>query len=240
MGTMKLSDRENTTPYHRRMHRLNRKNKKQITVAAVLLFFLMAGAGYFLWSSGSFEVQDTREEMTGVLDTLGEIMPEVQPVEQSVSPDMEKQTEEVVVYVCGAVNEPGIYALTAGSRLHEAIVMAGGFSAKADPAYHNLARVITDGERIYILSAEETAALETEQKVAGEGRPVETGTGLININTATAELLMELPGIGEAKAAAILEYRARIGSFTAVEELMNVSGIGEAMFEKIKDKITLK
>ena len=81
-----------------------------------------------------------------------------------------------------------------------------------------------------------------EQQVAGEEGAVtnSSGAGLLNINTATAELLMELPGIGEAKAAAILEYRARIGSFTALEELMNVSGIGEAMFEKIKDKITLK
>ena len=78
--------------------------------------------------------------------------------------------------------------------------------------------------------------------MAGEEGPAASSqaNGLINLNTATAEQLMTLPGIGEARAADILAYRAKIGQFTDVEELMNVSGIGEARFEKIKDKITVK
>lgn len=242
LGTMKLSDREYATPYQGRKYRLNRKKKNLVTGLVVVLFFLLAGIGYVLWSNGVFYKQEKQRELTGVLNRLETVTPKAQSSETAVSSDIEKQAEELVVYVCGAVNEPGIYSLAEDSRLYEAIALAGGFSAEADPAYHNLARPIADGERIYILSVEEAEALEVAQQVAGEEGTVTnaSGTGLINLNTATAELLMELPGIGESKAAAILAYRSKIGSFTSVEEILNVSGIGEAMFEKIKDKITLK
>ena len=216
---------------------MNRKRKKQVVTAAVFLFFLAAGLWYYFQGSEMLKRSKTDTEMTGVLDILVTETPVARPPEQDVS-----VKEELVVYVCGAVENPGIYTLPADSRLYEAIRMAGGFSKEADPAYHNLAREIEDGERIYILSASETKALTAEQQVAGEEGSAgsEQVNGLINLNTATAEQLMTLPGIGEARAADILAYRAKIGQFTDVEELMNVSGIGEARFEKIKDKITVK
>lgn len=219
---------------------MNRKTKKQITVIAVFLFFLGAGLWYF-WQTGAKESQETERELTAVLnDTEKEdaVLPEAEKTEKT-----EEAKSNFVVYVCGAVNSPGVYELPENSRLYEAIALAGGFSAEADPAYHNLARGIADGERIYILSVSETEELTTQQQVSGEdGAESVTGAtdGLINLNTATAEQLMELPGIGEAKAESILEYRNKIGKFTAIEEIMNVSGIGEAMYEKIRDKIVVK
>ena len=214
---------------------MNRKTKKYVKAALVLMFFLGAGVWYFFFEKSSLEKQKTDTELTSILvtvepePTFGELFEEVAP-------------EEVVVYVCGAVNVPGVYTLPDNSRLYEAVTMAGGFSSEADPAYHNLARSITDGERIYILSVAETKELSAELKVSGEEGAGQAfyQNGIQNLNTATAEQLMELPGIGEAKATAILSYRAKIGQFTDIEEIMNVSGIGEAMFEKIKDKITVK
>ena len=237
MGTIKLSGRKCMTPEKERNHKLNRKRKKQAVIVVVFLFFLAAGLWYYFQGSKWIGQQKTDTEMTGVLDILATEAPVTQPPKQAVS-----EAEELVVYVCGAVEHPGIYTLPADSRLYEAIAMAGGFSKEADPAYHNLARSIEDGERIYILSSSETKELSAEQQVAGEegaGASVQTN-GLINLNTATAEQLMSLPGIGEARAADILAYRAKIGQFTDIEELMNVSGIGEARFERVKDKITVK
>lgn len=222
---------------------MNRKNKKRITTVLVVVFFLASGFWY-LFETGVFErKQPEQTTITGVLDVIEEkqLSATVPPVSE-VSGESQKQAEELVVYVCGSVNEPGIYTLPKESRLYEAIALAGGFSAEADPAYHNLARGITDGERIYILSYAETSALTTLQQIEGEleENVSQEQNFLINLNTATVEQLTSLPGIGNAKAANILEYRRKVGQFTDVEEIMNVSGIGEAMFEKIKDKITVK
>jgi len=220
---------------------MNRKLKKIVTMGIIAVFFLVAGLWYFLSSDRFSEKEDNDTELTSILNSMEKAEPSVVIPEESTA-GVIAPAPELVVYVCGAVNSPGIYTLAPGSRLHEAVALAGGFSAEADPAYHNLARSIQDGERIYILSATETKELSTELKMLGEnganGGP--GAEGLININSATAEQLMQLPGIGEAKAAGIIEYRSRIGQFTALEEIMNVSGIGEAMFEKIKDKITVK
>lgn len=222
---------------------MNRKTKKRITTIVILLFFLTAGGWYFFQTGETREKQEDGAELSGIYSVAATEYPAVQQPEQNVPENENADFPELVVYVCGAVKTPGVYTLAAGSRLYEAVILAGGFSAEADPAYHNLARNITDGERIYILSCAETALLTTQQQVNGEegaGSVTADANTSINLNTATAEQLMELPGIGEARAADILEYRARIGQFTAIEEIMNVSGIGEAMFERIKDKITVK
>ena len=214
---------------------MNRKTKKYIKTALILVFFLGAGVWYFFFRKSSLEKQKTDTELTSILNTV-----EAEPAISEIL--NEEIPKELVVYVCGAVNSPGIYSLSQGSRLYEAVTMAGGFSSEADPAYHNLARSITDGERIYILSVAETKELSAELRVSGEegAEQALSSNGMVNLNTATAEQLTGLPGIGEAKAAAILSYRAKIGQFTDIEEIKNVSGIGEAMFEKIKDKITVK
>ena len=214
---------------------MNRKTKKQITIVVVAVFFLSAGLWYAYHTKTLDFSQKENTELTGVLSGGMENEPSV----PEPTPSEEQEKEELVVYICGAVNVPGIYTLTEGSRLHEVITLAGGFSAEADTDYHNLARNVEDGERIYIVSYAETKELTIEQQVVGEeGEQKETS--LINLNTATAEQLTSLPGIGASKAESILAYRRQVGQFADIEEIKNVSGIGDAMFAKIKDKITIR
>ena len=122
-----------------------------------------------------------------------------------------------------------------------AIELAGGFIKEAAKEYHNLARIVEDGERIYILTKEELSQLSMKEQIEGEFQ----SEGLmkekqrINLNTASVEELMTLSGIGESKAKSIIEYRTKVGKFQSIEELMNISGIGEAMFEKVKNNVTI-
>jgi len=219
---------------------MNRKTKNRIKIAAVAVFFLIAGICFFVWNT-SAKAKETKEELPSVLSVTQTELPEenILPEESGTDPEMQ---EEVVVYVCGAVNTPGVYILPLGSRLYEAVDFAGGLSENADASYHNLARYISDGERIYILSLEETKELSVIRQAAGEESTGSNASenGPVNLNTATLEQMMTLPGIGEAKAKDILEYRTKIGQFTSAEEIKNVSGIGDAMFERIKDKITVE
>ena len=158
--------------------------------------------------------------------------------EASVVPT--ETVQEVYVHVCGAVATEGVYMLPKGSRLTDAVTAAGGFTEEADTTYHNLAAELSDGQKVYVPTLAETEALPVAEKAGkvsetGEGTPV--ANGKVNINTATKEELMTLRGIGEAKAESILLYRHKVGPFQIIEELKHVSGIGDAMFERIKDGI---
>lgn len=228
---------------------MKQKTKKQVTTILVLLLFLAGGLWYVLHGKDLGNVYE--EKTSGVIGVLTQTA--VQDAERKAAEDIREnssavadvpeQVKEVIVYVCGAVHAPGIYTLPPGGRLYEAVALAGGFSGEADTSYHNLARELSDGERVYILSYAETKELTAMQMVEGEqenAAEFQRNSGGINLNTATAEQLTSLPGIGDAKALAILEYRRKVGVFTDIEEIKNVSGIGEAMFEKIKDKIIVK
>lgn len=133
---------------------------------------------------------------------------------------------DVFVYVCGEVQSPGVYELAPGSRIYEAVALAGGLTAEADAAAVNQAELLTDGMKIEIPVYREAAA-------GTESVPDDR----VNLNTATAEELMLLPGIGEAKAEAILSYREEHGPFQDIGELMNIPGIKEGVFSKLKEKI---
>lgn len=173
---------------------------------------------------------------------------EVSTTEEAVTTatttEMVEQPDEVAVYVCGAVRQPGVYYV-AGSAIREtAVRMAGGFSDDADVTYVNLAQTIIAGEQIYIPTLEETAGIllsEREDETASaEHAPADTNAernGKININTAGKELLMTLPGIGESKADAIIAYREAQGKFQNTEELMQIRGIKEGIYNQIKDLI---
>ena len=149
------------------------------------------------------------------------------------TPVTESSTEPIKIYVhiCGEVNNPGVYELAEGSRIFEAVEAAGGFTEEAAQASLNLAQVISDEEQIVILTqyeAEEKARLERE-----------LAAGIVNLNTASKEQLMTLTGIGESRAEDILRYRQESGGFQAIEEIMNVPGIKESAYLKIKDSITV-
>ena len=161
-------------------------------------------------------------------------------------PAAEKETETeapAVVYVCGAVANPGVVFLSRSARVYEAVEMAGGFLDEADPEWINQARQIEDGEKIRVYTKAETAAMTSAgDRPEGEDRPEGgfsgTASKKINLNTASEEELMTLPGIGEAKAKAIISYRNEQGPFSGPEEIVKVSGIGQALFERLRDSIT--
>jgi competence protein ComEA len=146
--------------------------------------------------------------------------------------DQEVREEATIcVYVCGAVQNPGIAALPAGSRANDAVAMVGGFTHEADDSYVNLAAYVADGEMIYIPTKEESVQLKTAEQTKAKG--------LVNINTADSEALCTLPGIGESRAQDIIRYRQEQGGFASPEDIMQVPGIKEAAFAKMKDYIVV-
>ena len=154
--------------------------------------------------------------------------------------ETEAMAPAFVVHVCGEVANPGIYELPAGSRIYEAVKAAGGFTENAAEESVNLASPIEDGVQIRIYSKDEAETLAAGAapfdgfEASGEGKePV------VNLNTATKEELMTLSGIGESRAEDIIRYREENGGFQNIEDIMKVSGIKDAAFQKIKDRITV-
>lgn len=143
----------------------------------------------------------------------------------------EAETDTISAFVCGAVVSEGVYEFRNGSIKNDALTAAGGFSEDADTSAVNLAEQITDGEKIYFPHEGEGAEPET-----GESG----GSHLVNINAADADELTELPGIGETRAARIVEYRRTHGNFSSKDELRNVSGIGDSIYEGLEEYITVE
>jgi competence protein ComEA len=146
------------------------------------------------------------------------------------------------VHVAGAVVKPGVYELPAGARVVDGITAAGGAKPDADLSSINLARPLTDGERVYIPRKGEmppTAVAPPDGVVPGGGGGSADASGKVNINTATASQLEELPGIGEVIAQRIVDYRTQHGPFKTVRDLLKVDGIGEKKFESIEDHVTV-
>lgn len=142
----------------------------------------------------------------------------------------------ITVDVSGAVAQPGVYHLPVGSRVEDAIGAAGGLLENAYAETINLAMPLNDGTKVLIPAIPEQ---ETVSDKVTNPNPAPSVSTLININTASSDQLQELPGIGESKAQAIIDYRESYGPFSAIEQVMNVSGIGPATFERLKDLITI-
>lgn len=167
-----------------------------------------------------------------------------------------EEEKTLVVHICGAVSAPGVYELPAGSRIIDAVEAGGGFLPEAEEACCNLAEEIVDGCQIYIMTKSESCADGQTEKKAGiqtspdsdmqtTDRNVRSNSapalenGLVNLNTADIAALTTLPGIGESRAKAIISYREQHGAFAQIEDIMKISGIKQAAFSKIKDKITV-
>ncbi|MGM0651848.1 MAG: helix-hairpin-helix domain-containing protein [Bacillota bacterium] len=139
------------------------------------------------------------------------------------------EPEMITVHLVGAVNEPGVYQLPAGSRVFELLKIGGGFSEDAEQEVLNQARPLFDGEQVYIHRTGETERSPS----------MSDGGGKININQASASELTALPGIGDVRANQIIAHRETNGFFTDLEQIMDVSGIGQATFNNIADQITI-
>ena len=150
---------------------------------------------------------------------------------------------KINVYVCGAVITPGVYKVDIEAIKEDAINAAGGFAEGASQEYVNLAKRITDGEQIYVPYESELEDLPVynmqDSSSVSYSNGVYSSDGRLNINKASKEDLMTLNGIGETRAEAIIAYRDSHGLFNSVDEIMNVSGIKEGVYNNIKDYITL-
>ncbi|MGN0372993.1 MAG: helix-hairpin-helix domain-containing protein [Enterocloster sp.] len=183
----------------------------------------------------------------------GEIVLELGQEEEisAVSDREEENTEQTAaliwVHVCGCVNNPGVYAVPEGSRLYEAVEAAGGCSEEGAADFLNLAMKAEDGMRLEVPSISQAERWKEEGSTAFSGSREydsqkynsQKSDGRVNLNTAGREELMTLNGIGASRAEAIIRYREENGGFSRIEDVMNVSGIKEGAFEKIKDSITV-
>lgn len=218
--------------------------KKYWKIAAAAVF--LTAAGVVFWLSGEMggePLPTVPSETAGSAVLEGTVHEDV--VHDGASFDgavseTEAMDPAFVVHVCGEVANPGIYELPAGSRIYEAVKAAGGFTENAEEESVNLASPIEDGVQIRIYSKDEAETLAAGAapfdgfEASGEGKePV------VNLNTATKEELMTLSGIGESRAEDIIRYREENGGFQNIEDIMKVSGIKDAAFQKIKDRITV-
>ena len=220
---------------------------KKVLLFSILtvLFFVCTGCGkketeLFLEESPS----QTEEEQESLNESTEQNKTEIAGTEQiAVQEKTDVSAESCFVHICGAVNCPGVYELPEGSRIFEAVELAGGLTEDACAEYQNQAQKITDGMKIYIPTAEQVESGEAEEYFRKEETEVFATTSKtdskVNINTADKELLMTLPGIGESRAESIISYRDTSGSFSKIEDIMQVSGIKQGAYEKLKDKISI-
>ena len=211
---------------------MNDLNKKQKIILIILITII--GIGIYCYTNA---IENTSEE-------------EIENVLEVVQTNTTKETEEknIFVHIAGCVQKEGMLELSSNSRIADAIEKAGGLTQEADLSDINLAYLLEDGMKIYIPNQNERQENneKTENTAKTENTPsmqiqdTSTKQDVININTATQEELDTLPGIGPATATKIIEYRKEKGKFKQKEEIKEVSGIGEAKYEKIKEYISVK
>ena len=211
---------------------MNHFNKKQKIIAIILI--TINGIEIYCYTDA---IENTNEE-------------EIENVLEVAQTNTTKETEEknIFVHIAGCVQKEGMLELSSNSRIADAIEKAGGLTQEADLSDINLAYLLEDGMKIYIPNQNERQENneKTEDTAKTENTPsmqiqdTNTKQDVININTATQEELDTLPGIGPATAAKIIAYRKEKGKFNNKEEIKEVSGIGEAKYEKIKEYISIK
>lgn len=206
------------------------RTHKTIIAAALFVLIIISGTFYI-------RQQDKATEIS-----LGE---GVEQKDTAASAPAEEKTsaepEEISVYICGNVKDPGVVEVKEGTRLDEAIKMAGGPLEKADLAAVNLAYRLKDEDMVYIPEMGEKPQ-ETAKASPGVNTVASKSSdnsGKINLNTATESELDTLSGVGPATAKAIIAYRNQVGAFSSIEEVKEVKGIGDAKFDSIKDSITV-
>lgn len=198
-----------------------KKGTVKIVLTAMTAAGIAASGVWYVFFSPYFDSSSLFSE---------ELIPTGITIEKKPDPTVTDVLPSVFVHVCGEVINPGVYEIPLGSRVVDAVNRAGGFSDNANEDYLNLARVVADSERIYVPAKEEEVEMQ-------EG---ENSSEKININTATVEELSTLPGIGESRAKDIISYRTNVGKFEKIDDIKNVSGIGEAMFMRLKGYITVR
>jgi len=216
---------------------------KIIKISIILIIFILCGCLYSCKDSEK-TVVSLEEQTQGAKDeTESKPTSDVETDAKSSASnniEAEKETESkklICVYICGEVQTPGVYQVEEGARMYQVVELAGGILETGAQNYLNLAESVTDGQKVVVPTIEEASQLETVQV---DSTKEESSSKYININTADEATLDSLPGIGASKAKNIIAYRESNGGFKSVEELMQIEGIKEGVYNKIKDMITVK
>ena len=210
----------------------NLKNNKKIII--ILLVIIIGIIIYFIYNNFYFE--DTGTDMVNDILIKEDNLVEENSVTES------KESDKVIVHITGEINNPGIIELESGDRIFNAIEKAGGTTKNADTSKINLAQVVEDGMKINVpnINDKEIVTEETVSTVSNSNNIQQKKQSIVNINSASQAELETLPGIGPSIASKIVNYRKEKGKFSKIEDIKNVSGIGEAKFEKIKKYIKVK
>lgn len=216
-------------------------NKKKVIIIIIIVILSLGGFLYYFFNNEnneyielSYEFENTEKQ-----ENLNEQINEIEEIKN-----------KIIVHILGEVNNQGVISLDEGSRIIDAINIAGGTTEQADLSKINLAYILEDAQRIYIPNINEKEINE-EYVISGSGdeKIILQGSGnnqnkkenkIININTANIEELKTLSGIGESTAQKIINYRNENGKFKTIEDIKNVSGIGDNKFNKIKNNICVK
>jgi competence protein ComEA len=219
-----------------RMSHFIKENKRYILIGIAAIFgFCMY---YFLSSNQSSDIVELdhhleEEKLAESKDIQSEVSTEDEQVENTIR-------EKMIIDVKGAVVKPGVYEASQGERVTDIVNKAGGLLDSADQNQINFAMKVTDEMVLYIPSVGEESGKVVSGGISGTSTlSTEQEEGKVNLNEATETDLQTLPGIGPSKAAAIIEYRETIGLFKTIEDLKEISGIGEKTFEKLKDHISV-
>lgn len=202
------------------------KIKKIITMISISIFLCIAGLYYCLQQNADMD--------NGIIETC-QVTSEKSITKDKIvesKEDVKDTAAKIFVHVCGAVKKAGVYELNEGDRICNAISAAGGFKKNADQTFLNQAKTLSDGEQVIV-------PLKDKNIEATKGQAIEKEEKKVSINLGSCEELMTLPGIGEAKANSIIKYREENGSFQSLEELKNIQGIKDGVYNKIVDNIML-
>ena len=227
---------------------VKRHSRKGKTMKHFIRYYLAAGllGMTILFTAGCAGQNNTTYSLKGELPLAEEDATESgAPAGETANAAAEirnTDSDTVLVHICGEVQTPGVYELTADSRICDVLLLAGGFTADADTEAVNMAAGIEDGMQIVIPTETDRTQEMTGNSSdrTGETAAGKTESQLVNINTADKETLMSLPGIGAGKAEAVIAYREAGGVFNDIKDIMLVDGIKEGVYAKIKDKICVK
>lgn len=219
--------------------------KSRLQLIVVLLFVGIAGV-FFVFSGKNTEntaelevVENEAEQENSKIDMMSSITKKTELQQEEIK---EKLPSKIFVHICGEVKKEGVYRVDSNARIVDAIEAAGGLTNKAASYGINQAEQLKDGMQIYVPSKKEIEKLGGNGQIlhppsASAGSSESTQGSLININLASKEELMKIKGVGEAKAALIINYRETNGSFKNITDLMKIKGIKQKFFDKIKDSI---
>ena len=217
------------------------KDKKKLGIYIIILILLIIlGFNYYRDGYKDLRKNDDEDifvEQNSASDNVVDLHNQSNSTSELSEKSIPLKDKKIVVEINGQVKNPDVYTLEDESIVKDVIDLAGGVTEEADLSDINRAKKLQNHELIYIRNKNEINNNSEDNKVVNNLETTANTNNMVNINSATLEELKTLNGIGDAKANGIIEYREKNGGFTAIDQIKEVDGIGEKMFEKIKDKI---